>query len=82
MKKDIKIHSCFGSCAHLMSRIAIAPSMWVADKWFLFRDNGQEVSFLIKGGLIRKPSHHLFKEEIEYIVNYIIPRYGNEKKNS
>ena len=55
-------------------QIVIAPSETNPRRWFIFRRNGQEISFEINDNFkLRKISHSLSPDEYERIYEEIIP---------
>ena len=54
--------------------ITAAPSIDNCRKWFIFRENGQEISFVINDNFgLKAISHPINEDEMDHIKTEILP---------
>lgn len=51
--------------------------LWNPNKWAIYRENGDEITYEIQKGMIINASKKLTKIEIDYIIKYVFKRVKN-----
>lgn len=62
-------------CCGTNQRVVASPMLADESRWTIYRQDGVEVTFYIKDGIVKKPSVFITFIEMQYIQKHIIPNF-------